>query len=54
MLKAIYADEGLKGLYQGIGPELSRGVMSAAIMMMVKERIADSVRGAVDRAVRRR
>ena len=43
MLKAIYADEGLAGLFQGIGPELTRGVLSAAMMLMVKEKIYGSV-----------
>ena len=43
MLKAIYADEGLTGLFQGIGPELTRGVLSAAMMLMVKEKIYGTV-----------
>lgn len=39
---------GVWGLYQGIGPELTRGVFSAALMMMVKERIGVIVRALVD------
>ena len=39
---------GVWGLYQGIGPELTRGVFSAALMMMVKERIGVVVRGMID------
>jgi solute carrier family 25 (peroxisomal adenine nucleotide transporter), member 17 len=31
---------GLAGLYQGIGPELTRGIFSSALMLMIKERIA--------------
>lgn len=39
---------GVWGLYQGIGPELTRGVFSAALMMMVKERIGVIVKAFVD------
>lgn len=39
---------GVWGLYQGIGPELTRGVFSAALMMMVKERIGVVVRALID------
>lgn len=35
---------GVAGLYQGIGPELTRGIFSAALMLMIKERIAVVVR----------
>ncbi|GMI43481.1 hypothetical protein TrCOL_g4299 [Triparma columacea] len=44
MLKEIYEDKGMKGIFQGIGPELTRGVMSAALMMMVKEKIHGGVK----------
>ena len=37
------------GLYQGIGPELTRGVFSAALMMMVKERIGVLVKAFVEK-----
>jgi len=39
---------GVGGLYQGIGPELTRGVFSAALMMMVKERIGVVVKAMID------
>ena len=39
---------GVRGLYQGIGPELTRGVFSAALMMMVKERIGVFVKAFVE------
>lgn len=39
---------GVWGMYQGIGPELTRGVFSAALMMMVKERIGVIVRALID------
>jgi solute carrier family 25 (peroxisomal adenine nucleotide transporter), member 17 len=39
-----YQRAGLAGLYQGIGPELTRGIFSAALMLMIKERIAEMVR----------
>jgi hypothetical protein len=44
MLAEIYKDKGMKGIFQGIGPELTRGVMSAALMMMVKEKIHGGVK----------
>lgn len=34
-------------LYQGIGPELTRGIFSAALMLMIKEKIAEIVRNMV-------
>ena len=43
MLRAVYEDEGLAGLFKGIGPELTRGVLSAALMLTVKEKIAGTV-----------
>jgi len=39
---------GVWGLYQGIGPELTRGVFSAALMMMVKEKIGVIVKAMID------
>jgi hypothetical protein len=38
-LLQTYTIDGLSGLYRGLGPELTRGVLSAALMMTVKERI---------------
>jgi len=48
MIAEQLADGGLWGLYQGIGPELTRGVFSAALMMMAKERIGVAVRALID------
>ena len=39
-----WSQSGLSGLYYGIGPELSRGILSSALMLMIKERIALMVR----------
>ena len=36
------------GLCQGIGPELTRRVFSAVLMMMVEERIGVAVQGMFD------
>ena len=44
LLAETYARGGWKALYQGLGPELTRGVLSAALMMMVKERISGGVK----------
>jgi len=40
MLYRIWQRQGLSGLYRGIGPELTRGIFSSALMLMIKERIA--------------
>lgn len=48
MIAEQLSSGGVWGLYQGIGPELTRGVFSAALMMMVKERIGVVVRGMID------
>ena len=40
MLKQMYTEQGLKSLFIGLGPELTRGVLSTAFMMMIKEQIA--------------
>ena len=44
VLRQQYERGGVAGLYQGIGPELTRGVLSSALMLMIKERIAVTVR----------
>jgi adenine nucleotide transporter 17 len=36
--------ESIKQLYYGIGPELTRGILSASIMLMMKEHISSLVR----------
>mmetsp|Transcript_27699 Transcript_27699/g.66725 ORF Transcript_27699/g.66725 Transcript_27699/m.66725 type:complete len:386 (-) Transcript_27699:366-1523(-) len=48
MIAEQFSEGGVWGLYQGIGPELTRGVFSAALMMMVKERIGVIVRAMID------
>mmetsp|Transcript_31967 Transcript_31967/g.47059 ORF Transcript_31967/g.47059 Transcript_31967/m.47059 type:complete len:363 (+) Transcript_31967:161-1249(+) len=48
MISEQFSEGGVWGLYQGIGPELTRGVFSAALMMMVKERIGVIVRALID------
>jgi len=48
MISEQFSEGGVWGLYQGIGPELTRGVFSAALMMMVKERIGVMVRALID------
>lgn len=44
MVLQMFADGGLGEVFRGIGPELTRGVLSAALMMMAKEKIAVIVR----------
>lgn len=44
LLGTMYNQGGLASWYQGIVPELTRGVMSAALMMMIKEQIATTVK----------
>lgn len=44
VLREQWQNAGFAGLYQGIGPELTRGIFSAALMLMIKERIAVLVR----------
>lgn len=44
LLLEIWQTKGVAGLYQGLGPELTRGIFSAALMLMIKEKIAVAVR----------
>mmetsp|Transcript_11174 Transcript_11174/g.30915 ORF Transcript_11174/g.30915 Transcript_11174/m.30915 type:complete len:305 (-) Transcript_11174:409-1323(-) len=44
MLWEMYQTDGIGGLYQGLGPELTRGVFSAALMLMIKEQINGGVK----------
>ena len=46
-LVVVLREQGVLGLYQGLGPEIARGVLSSAIRMTVKERIFMSVRNAL-------
>jgi Mitochondrial carrier protein len=46
MIKVLWRTmqrQGLVGLYQGLGPELTRGIFSAALMLMIKERVTGTV-----------
>jgi len=40
-------NEGFLSLYQGIGPQIFRGVLSSAIMLSCKEKLYSSVRAAL-------
>ena len=44
MLMKIYEKDGFMALFQGLGPELTRGVFSAALMLMAKEKISGIVK----------
>ena len=37
ILKEIYQSNGIAGLYHGLRPELTRGIFSAALMLMIKD-----------------
>ena len=39
VLRTVIREEGVLALYQGVKPELVRGVLSAAVMLMAKEKI---------------
>eukprot|EP00617_Octactis_speculum_P021400 CAMPEP_0185747992 /NCGR_PEP_ID=MMETSP1174-20130828/6639_1 /TAXON_ID=35687 /ORGANISM="Dictyocha speculum, Strain CCMP1381" /LENGTH=183 /DNA_ID=CAMNT_0028423441 /DNA_START=90 /DNA_END=641 /DNA_ORIENTATION=+ len=39
ILRRVFRSEGFLALYRGVEPELFRGMLSSAIMLMVKERI---------------
>jgi solute carrier family 25 (peroxisomal adenine nucleotide transporter), member 17 len=47
LLVDVYRSNGISGLYQGLGPELTRGVFSAALMLMIKEKINGAVKTAL-------
>jgi solute carrier family 25 (peroxisomal adenine nucleotide transporter), member 17 len=44
LLGEMYQSGGIPALYQGLGPELTRGVFSAALMLMIKEKINGAVK----------
>jgi len=48
MICAMYGRGGVADVYRGIGPELTRGVLSTALMLMVKERITGMVGAALE------
>jgi solute carrier family 25 (peroxisomal adenine nucleotide transporter), member 17 len=43
MLQTMYQNGGVASWYQGIGPELTRGVLSSAFMLMIKEQLSTLV-----------
>jgi hypothetical protein len=43
MLQKMYTAGGLAAWFQGLGPELTRGVLSSALMLMIKEQITSLV-----------
>lgn len=47
LLGEIYQKGGISALYQGLGPELTRGVFSAALMLMIKEKINGGIKKAL-------
>jgi len=47
MLATMYSKGGMASWFQGLGPELTRGVMSAALMMMIKEKIGTIVKAMI-------
>lgn len=44
LLGDVYQTDGLGGLYKGLGPELTRGVFSAALMLMIKEQLNGGIK----------
>ena len=47
LLRVIVATDGVSGLYRGIGPELFRGMLSSAVMLMIKEQAEAATRTAL-------
>eukprot|EP01083_Nonionella_stella_P290586 988743_1 len=47
MILKMYSNGGLSECFQGIGPELTRGVFSAALMLMCKEKISVAIQKAL-------
>lgn len=47
MLTEMYQKEGLASWFQGLGPELTRGVLSSALMLMIKDQIGFAVQAAI-------
>ena len=47
MVAQQFSHGGLASVYQGIGPQLLRGILSAALMMMVKEKIGATVEAVI-------
>ena len=47
MLSRVVREKGLLAVFYGLGPELVRGMLSGALMLMVKEYIDAIVMGAL-------
>lgn len=47
LLTKMYREQGIRACFQGLGPELTRGIFSAALMLMIKEQIASLVHAAL-------
>lgn len=43
-MHTIFAEDGIAGLFHGLGPEVFRGMLSGAVMLMVKEKIENATR----------
>ena len=41
---SIWTNDGFFALFNGLGPELTSGMLSAALMMVVKEKLQGAVR----------
>jgi solute carrier family 25 (peroxisomal adenine nucleotide transporter), member 17 len=47
MLLDMYNVDGVSSWFQGLGPELARGVLSSALMLMIKDQIGFIVKKAI-------
>lgn len=47
LLTKLYKEQGIGACFQGLGPELTRGIFSAALMLMIKEQLASLVHKAL-------
>lgn len=47
MLREMYEKEGFASWFRGLGPELMRGVLSSALMLMIKDQIGFAVQAAL-------
>lgn len=47
LLADMYSERGFASWFQGLGPELTRGVLSSALMLMIKEQLVSVVHGAL-------
>lgn len=52
VVEAAYRSQGIAGVYQGLAPTLTKGVLQSAVMLTVKERLDRAVRAAFGVAAR--